>query len=100
MVALPDWIYEPLPYIYAAAGLVSMFTLDSITGRISGVLLLSAAVVVGYWRHDYRQKEKARIKRLRWLDEQARKRKLERQAWLREQAEIYREKIARRDEDF
>ncbi len=100
MVTLPDWLYEPLPYVYAAAGLVAALTLDSFTGRISGLLLLSAAGVVGYWRYDYRHKEKQRIERLLWLQDQAHKRKVERQTWLREQAQKYREEIERKEQDF
>ncbi len=100
MISLPKWVYEPLPYVYAAGGLTAMFTLDTITGRLSGVLLLSAAVVVGYWRWDYRHEEKERLKRLSWLVEQELKRKKARQAWLREEADKVRQSIARRDEDF
>lgn len=100
MIALPDWIYEPLPYVYATAGLVATLTLDTLTGRISGLLLLSAAGVVGYWRYDYRDKQKRRVERLIWLQEQTRRRKAERQAWLREQAKKYRDEIERKEQDF
>lgn len=100
MASLPDWIYEPLPYIYTAVGLVATLTLDSLTGRLSGILLLSAAAVVGYWRYDYRHHRKQRIERLLWLQEQARKKKTERQTWLREEARKYREEIERKEQDF
>ncbi len=100
MVAFPRWLYESLPYVYAGAGVAAAFSLDSISGRLSGILLITAAGVVGYQRYEYRRLQRERTERLLWLQEQERKRKLEKQAWLKEQADIYRKKIEQKEQDF
>ena len=60
MVKLPTWLYESLPYIYAAAGVVALWRLDDVIGEISGLLLISAGLVVANMRHEYRKILKAR----------------------------------------
>ncbi|CAN5275302.1 hypothetical protein BH11PSE10_BH11PSE10_17560 [soil metagenome] len=50
---ISEFWYEKLPWLYAAAGLLSML-LGSMA-RISGVLLLSAAGLIAWWRYDHRQ---------------------------------------------
>lgn len=100
MVAFPKWLYESLPYVYGGAGLAATFGLDSIQGRISGILLVSAAGIIGYQRYEHRRLQRERMERLLWLQEQEHKHKLEKQAWLKEQARIYKEKIEQKEEDF
>lgn len=100
MVAYPRWIYESLPYVYAVAGAAATIGLDSAAGRLSGILLITAAGVVGYQRYEYRRLQRERTERLIWLQEQERKHKQEKQAWLKEQARIYREKVEKKEEDF
>jgi predicted Holliday junction resolvase-like endonuclease len=100
MVILPRWFYEPLPYVYGGVGLVAMFSLDSLVGVVSGILLVSAGGVIAYQRYQYRYQEKQRQERLAWLQEQARRKKSEKQAWLREQAQKVREEIEKKEQDF
>lgn len=52
---IPDWLYEPLPYIYALAGIASIIMLDAFVGKLSGVLLISAGVVIWHLRFTYRR---------------------------------------------
>jgi len=100
MAVLPNWIYEPLPYLYAGAGVVAIMNLDTVIGRISGILLITAGLVVGYQRYEYRSFQKQRIERQNWLREQARKKKTSRQEWLRAQAKQFREDINHKNDDF
>jgi hypothetical protein len=51
----PGWIYETLPYVYAASGLLTMLVLRNAMSIFSGVLLLSAAGLVMWMRIEYRQ---------------------------------------------
>jgi hypothetical protein len=64
---IPDWLYEPLPYIYALAGIASIIMLDVTFGKISGVLLISAGVVIWNLRYTYRKRHRRPQKRdLSW----------------------------------
>lgn len=100
MITLPRLVYESLPYVYAGAGLVSAAVLDTLTGRMSGILLVTAAAVIGYQRYEFRRQQREKLERLVWLQEQEQKHKQERQAWLRQQADLYRDKIKQKEEDF
>lgn len=100
MAILPNWIYEPLPYVYGGVGIIATFNLDSLIGMSSGFLLITAGLVVGYQRYEYRRFQKQRQERLDWLREQARKKRADRQAWLRTQASELREEIERKNNDF
>ncbi len=100
MLVLPNWVYEPLPYIYTSTGLVSAVMLDSMMGRMSGILLITAGFVIVYQRYEYRRLKKEREERQAWLQEQAHRKKMQRQAWLRDQAQRYREEIERKKDDF
>lgn len=51
----PKWLYESLPYVYAAAGIASIAQLDNALSVASGVLLISASVFVLWMRRTYRQ---------------------------------------------
>jgi len=100
MAVLPNWLYEPLPYVYSVAGIVSTFTLDTLVGRFSGILLITAGIVVGFQRFEYRRFKAQRQERLDWLKEQADKKKRQRQDWLRHQADELRDEIERKKNDF
>ncbi len=100
MPVLPNWLYEPLPYVYSSTGLVSAVVLESMMGRLSGVLLITAGCVISYQRYEYRRLKKEREERLAWLQDQARRKKAQRQTWLRDQAKIYRNEIERKKNDF
>jgi hypothetical protein len=52
---IPIWIYEPLPYLYALMGVIAILTLDALVGKISGLMLISAGVVVWHQRIRYRR---------------------------------------------
>ena len=51
----PDWIYNPLPYLYVSVGLYCVFSLPSAVGIFSGVTLMSAGAAIGMLRHRHRQ---------------------------------------------
>ena len=51
---LPRVIYELLPLLYSITGTLAIIRLDSTLGRISGALLLSAAVAIHTLRRVYR----------------------------------------------
>lgn len=49
-----DYLYEALPYIYTAGGILTLLLSGEMIGRSSGVLLISAALLVFHMRIDYR----------------------------------------------
>ncbi len=55
MVKLPNWLYEPLPFLYVAAGALALWRLDDVVGELSGLLLISAGLVIANMRHEYRK---------------------------------------------
>lgn len=55
---MPGWLYEPLPYLYAAMGLAALGMLDSWMGKLSGLMLISAGVVVWNLRFIYRRRRR------------------------------------------
>jgi hypothetical protein len=46
--------YDALPYIYTATGIVTILTTGETIGTFSGVLLVSAAMLVFHMRLEYR----------------------------------------------
>lgn len=50
----PRWLYEVLPYLYVGCGLASLATLDHFLSAFSGLMLVSAGVVVWKLRYDHR----------------------------------------------
>ena len=52
----PAWLYEPLPYLYVAMGLVSIVMLEAVVGKLSGVMLISAGVAIWHLRFSYRRR--------------------------------------------
>ena len=50
----PDWIYESMPFVYALAGLVTIFHSETPVGYGAGALLLLAALLILKMRNDYR----------------------------------------------
>lgn len=49
-----DYLYETLPYLYTAGGVLTLLLSAEGIGRASGVLLISAALLVFHMRIDYR----------------------------------------------
>ncbi len=50
----PRWLYEALPYLYVGCGVASLAALDHLLSAFSGLLLVSAGIVVWKLRHDHR----------------------------------------------
>ncbi len=51
----PDWLYEALPAIYLATGLIALIVLQTVMGAISGLMLIAAAASVWSLRRRYRR---------------------------------------------
>jgi hemerythrin-like metal-binding protein len=51
---LPDQIYESLPYVYMAVGIVVIFSLGSWLGMVSGLMLMLAGIIIWRTRRIYR----------------------------------------------
>lgn len=100
MPHFPKELYEPLPYVYVGVGVATMYGLETLLGKTSGVMLVAAGIIIGYQRYTYRRQLRIRQEREAWLKAEAERRRREKQAWLREQAQKYRDALARRDEDF
>lgn len=60
MGPLPNWLYEPLPYLYVLVGIITAYSLDILLGRISGLLLISAGVIVWHLRFQHRREVRRR----------------------------------------
>lgn len=54
---LPTKIYEPLPYSYMLAGLISMVLLPSLLGVVSGALFFLAGALVWIVRSEHRRED-------------------------------------------
>jgi hypothetical protein len=64
------WVYESLPYVYAAMGLVTIAVLgDSTLGLVSGLMLITAGGLIWRLRYLYRKQHKRRPVRrnLGWM---------------------------------
>ena len=55
---IPQGLYEALPYLYAVTGVAATVVLDAWVGKLSGLMLISAAVVVGHLRFVYRRRRR------------------------------------------
>ncbi|MEW6676357.1 MAG: hypothetical protein AB1421_00415 [Pseudomonadota bacterium] len=67
MKNLPYWLYESLPYFYAAMGVLAIASLEAIIGKISGMLLISAGAVIWQLRFTYRRRRRRPVPRdLSW----------------------------------
>lgn len=51
----PRWLYETLPYLYVGSGIANLTTLDHLLSLFSGLMLVSAGIVVWKLRHDHRR---------------------------------------------
>lgn len=64
---IPDWLYEPLPYLYVLMGLIATIVLEATVGKISGLMLISAGFVIWNLRFTYRRRRRRPMKRdLSW----------------------------------
>ena len=48
-------LYESLPYVYALGGITALTNSAEIIGRASGVLLISAAMLIFHMRLEFRR---------------------------------------------
>jgi hypothetical protein len=55
MYYFPPWIYEALPYLYLLVGTTAAAGVDPTAGRISGLLLITAAIIILKLRRDNRR---------------------------------------------
>ena len=53
-MTMSNFLYNALPYIYTAGGVLTLLTTGETIGRFSGVLLISAAMLVFHMRIEYR----------------------------------------------
>lgn len=51
---LPRVIYELLPWLYSGIGMLAMLGTDPTYGRLSGLLLVTAAAAIFHLRRSYR----------------------------------------------
>lgn len=51
---LPDWLYESLPYLYAVVGVASAIFVRNAIAFVSGLVLVSAGVVIWNLRRQWR----------------------------------------------
>ena len=56
----PTWLYEALPYLYTAGGLLAILLVRNGVAVASGGLLITAAVLIWHMRRTYRNMERAR----------------------------------------
>lgn len=54
----PEWLYEALPYLYLASGIVTAGLLRNVVGTISGLLLMLAGAIIWKLRRDYRARNR------------------------------------------
>lgn len=57
---IPQPIYELLPYLYMLAGLITLFALDNIPGKLCGAILIIAGVIIQQVRARARGKKPIR----------------------------------------
>lgn len=51
---MEGYLYETLPYIYTVGGVLTLLLSGEMIGRASGVLLITAALLIFYLRIGYR----------------------------------------------
>lgn len=57
---VPDQLYRSLPVVYVAAGLATLSQLTNIYGIVSGILFITAGVLVLTWRGGKQRKKQGR----------------------------------------
>jgi hypothetical protein len=62
---LPDWLYEALPYAYAASGTLTLMTFENLPGNLAGGTLVAAGVITWHMRQRYRRAKQLRPTRAR-----------------------------------
>jgi uncharacterized membrane protein len=57
---LPDWFYEPLPYLCVGGGILALYALQGILAQLSGVMLVLIGITIMYLRWAHRTKNRKR----------------------------------------
>jgi hypothetical protein len=60
---LPDWLYRTLPIIYSITGFLCFYLSDNWIGYVSGVLLVTAGLMVWNLRKQYKEVKPVRSRR-------------------------------------
>ena len=61
----PEPLYRALPFLYIVAGVLASIYLDSVTATISGMLLVTAGLLVLGWRFSARGRRREQARRYR-----------------------------------
>ena len=92
----PHWLYEALPYVYVASGIATIVNLGSALSVLSGGLLISAGVFIGWMRRGYRLGQKRRATDRRAVERRATDRRVA-PAGEADRMEVDRRKAERRE---
>ena len=57
---LPGWLYEALPYAYAASGALALVVFENMLGDLAGGTLIAAGVITWNMRHRHRRARRLR----------------------------------------
>lgn len=57
---LPEWLYRTLPVIYSLSGFLCFYFSDNGFGYLSGLLLITAGMMVWKLRRDFKEVGKLR----------------------------------------
>jgi hypothetical protein len=60
---LPGWLYEALPYAYAASGMLTLMAFENLPGDLAGGTLVAAGVITWQMRKRHRQAKRLRLTR-------------------------------------
>jgi hypothetical protein len=52
---LPGWLYEALPYAYAASGALALMVFENMLGDLAGGTLIAAGVITWHMRRFHRR---------------------------------------------
>ena len=58
----PDWLYRTLPIIYLLSGFMCFYLSENWFGYVSGMLLITAGMLVWKLRKDYEEVRTVRLK--------------------------------------
>jgi len=57
---LPGWLYEALPYAYAASGALALMAFENMPGKLAGGTLVAAGVITWHMRQRHRRARRMR----------------------------------------
>ena len=62
---LPGWLYEALPYAYAASGVLALMAFENLPGDLAGGTLVAAGVITWLMRQRHRQARRLKPTRVK-----------------------------------